>query len=418
MPGGVSSPVRSFKAVKNHPVYIKQGKGAVITDIDGNSYIDYVMSFGPLILGHAPQSVVKKLHSTLKQGTSFGAPVEEELELAKKVVRIHDAVEWVRFVNSGTEAVMSALRLARGVTKRNLVIKFEGCYHGHVDSLLVKGGSGLATFGTPNSLGIPEDLVKHTVVLPLGDKDQFDQVMKTYGDQVAAVIIEGVPANMGLFPQHKEFLHYIQRYTQEQGGLFILDEVITGFRVGLKGATHYYELKPDLVTLGKIIGGGLPVGAYGGKKEYMELVAPLGGVYQAGTLSGNPLAMAAGNATLEYLEKNPSLYQDLANNTELLEKGIQDLATDLHIPLHTSRFSSMLWLAFQEPPLPLPTHVTKQATRTYAEFHFNALMNGLYLPPSAYEVWFLSTQHDKGIITKTLETLELILQQVKEVITH
>ncbi len=405
MPGGVSSPVRAFKAVKGDPVFIKEGKGPRIIDVENNAYIDYVMSFGPLILGHANQYVINKLKEIAEKGTSFGAPTPLEVELAEKIITHHPATDWVRFVNSGTEAVMSAIRLARGATKKDKIVKFEGCYHGHVDHLLVKAGSGLATFSIASSAGVTEGAAKDTIVLKLGDEESLKQVFEKYPDEIAAVIIEGIPANMGLFPQTSEFMRLIEKLSKQYSSMFILDEVITGFRVGLGGATQYYNIKPDIVTFGKIIGGGLPVGAYGGRSELMQNIAPLGSVYQAGTLSGNPLAMTAGIATLEKIEENKGTYSVLQNNTELLTRNISEIAREQDIPLNITQIASMFWMNFSQTKPQTPDMITKQSVEIFADIHYYALKNGLYLPPSAYEIGFVSTEHTPEIIEETTEKL-------------
>ena len=415
MPGGVSSPVRAFKAVKGDPVFIKQGKGPFLIDVENKKYIDYVMSFGPLILGHSHDKVIQKIKETAEKGTSFGTPTPLEVELAEKIIEHHPAAEWVRFVNSGTEAVMSAIRLARGATKKNKIIKFEGCYHGHVDSLLVKAGSGLATFSIASSSGIPEGTTQDTIVLPLGNKELLKKVFEEHSEEIAAVIIEGIPANMGLFPQEKEFMKLIEKLTRENSSLFILDEVITGFRIGLGGATKHYNLKPDIITFGKIIGGGLPVGAYGGKSELMELIAPLGNVYQAGTLSGNPLAMSAGIATLEILEqKENELYASLNKNTKQLVEQINKIAKENEIPLNTTQIESMFWLNFDNNKPIIPQQISKKSVEIFAELHNYALQKGVYLPPSAYEIGFMSTAHNAETTEKTIEVLDKAFQKIKE----
>ncbi len=407
MPGGVSSPVRSLKAVNGSPLIVVAAKGAKLKTIDGRYLIDYCMSFGPLILGHSTDAIVNKIIDQAEKGTSYGTLTMIEVELAEKIVECHPAVDWVRFVNSGTEAVMSALRLARGKTGRELIVKFDGTYHGHVDSMLVKSGSGLATLGIGSSAGIPDTIAKKTLVLPLGDKDALIHAFEEYGDKIAAVIIEGVPANNGLLVQSHDFLHFIQRKCKQHGCLFILDEVITGFRLGLGGATEYYGLKPDIVTLGKIIGGGLPIGAYGGRKDLMELIAPLGNVYQAGTLSGNPLVMVAGNATLDVLRETPSIYGTLRNRTGRLVNELSGILMDKGYPITSSQVESMFWFVFDQPDRQIrgPSQVSKDAIANYAKFHAKLLENGIYFPPSAFEVAFLSLAHTDEVILETLEKI-------------
>ncbi len=410
MPGGVSSPVRAFRGVKGNPAFIVKGEGAHIYDIEGKTYIDYVMSFGPLILGHAHPSVTLRLVKQILKGTSYGAPTLHEIELAEHIIEAHPATDWIRFVNSGTEAVMSAIRLARGVTGRDRIVKFDGCYHGHADSLLVKAGSGLATFGIASSAGVPERVARDTSVLPLGDLDAFKQLMDERGEEIAAVIIEGIPANMGLFPQERQFMKELERITRKVGALFILDEVITGFRVGEGGASQYYELSPDLVTFGKVIGGGLPIGAYGGKKEYMEHVAPLGSVYQAGTLSGNPLAIIGGIATLETIKKEPNFYTKLQKRTSRFVGQIEEVFQKYSLPIQTKSIASLIWLVLQPNSAQKPAEIRKSAVKRYANLHFELMKEGIYAPPSAYEVWFLSTAHSDEILELTLKKLERAIE--------
>ncbi len=412
MPGGVSSPVRAFLAVKGTPRFIDRGEKAFLVDVEGNKYIDYVMSFGPLILGHAHEEVILKLKRTLEKGTSFGAPSALEVELAEKIVNHHPAAEWVRFVNSGTEATMSAIRLARAATGRDLIIKFDGCYHGHVDSLLVKAGSGLATFAIASSSGVLPETAAKTIVLPLGDVNALKNAFEQHGDNIAAVIIEGVPANMGLLPQSPEFMKAIENECKKHGALFILDEVITGFRLGFGGATAKYNLRPDIVTFGKIIGGGLPVGAYGGRKDLMDLVAPLGKVYQAGTLSGNPLAMQAGIATLEVLENNPSVYDALRKNTTHLKEEMLKLSRENNLTLQAVSVESMMWMIFQSTLPTTTTEIDANSMSRYADFHGAALESGIYAPPSGYEVWFLSMVHDEAIVENTIERLGTVFAKI------
>ncbi|RMG38467.1 MAG: glutamate-1-semialdehyde 2,1-aminomutase [Methanobacteriota archaeon] len=412
MPGGVSSPVRSLNAVGGNPIVVTDANGARLRTIDGRNLIDYCMSFGPLILGHAPEPIVKAIIEQVKKGTSYGTLSPIEVELAEQIVHCHPAIDWVRFVNSGTEAVMSAIRLARGKTGQELIVKFEGTYHGHADSMLVKGGSGLATLGISSSAGVPENVAAQTLVLPLGNKDVLKQAFEEFGEKIAAVIIEGVPANNGLLIQERDFLFAIQKECRKYGSLFILDEVITGFRLGLGGATSYYGLDPDIVTLGKIIGGGLPVGAYGGRKDLMEWIAPLGKVYQAGTLSGNPLAMTAGLTTLKHLEENPSIYAQLRDRTIQLAKGITEIFDAKGKKVNAITLESLFWMVFEEVSEPLlsPSQLTREAISQYAHFHQLALNGGIYLPPSAFEVAFLSTSHNEEIIGETLDIVERSLR--------
>ena len=410
MPGGVSSPVRAFKSVGGEPKIIRSAKGVYLTDVENNSYIDYCMSFGPMIVGHAHPRVVDSVKKAVENGTSFGATNDQEIILAERVVKHHPAVDWVRFVNSGTEAVMSAIRLARAKTKRSLIVKFDGTYHGHADPLLVKAGSGLATLGIVDSAGVPKEVTNQTIVLELGNTQALDECIEKFGSEIACVIIEGVPANNGLLIQSSEFMHYIQSKAHECGAMFILDEVITGFRIGLSGATGYYNLQPDIVTFGKVIGGGLPIGAYGGKRDLISLVAPLGSMYQAGTLSGNPLAVTAGNATLDVIESTPNFYKILESRTI---KFVEDLYTtfsshnyDIQIP----KIQSIFWILFQNDLVARPSEVKEGSKEKYADFHKKALKNGLYLPPSAFEVCFLSLAHSDEVLTKTIKIIEKSLE--------
>ncbi|MCE7737319.1 MAG: glutamate-1-semialdehyde 2,1-aminomutase [Candidatus Heimdallarchaeota archaeon] len=397
MPGGVSSPVRALKAVGGEPLFVNKALGALIFDLDENSYIDLCMSFGPLILGHANDHIINSIVESAKLGTSFGTSSPGEVELAEKIIKAHSAADWVRFVNSGTEAVMSALRLARGYTGRDMIIKFSGCYHGHADSMLVKAGSGLVTFGISSSQGVPADTTKNTIVLELGDINQVREAFEKFGDKIAALIIEGIPANNGLLIQSEVYMKQLQKIVHSNGSLLVLDEVITGFRLGMGGATKYYGIKPDIVTFGKIIGGGLPVGAYAGRKELMDLISPLGPVYQAGTLSGNPLAMAAGNTALSILSKN-DIHKKLEKLSEDLCKRLINSFGEYSIPLTIRRIGSILWPILQNNVTPVnPDDISELAVNAYSNFHGNALKEGVYLPPSAYEVAFLSTSHEDHI---------------------
>jgi glutamate-1-semialdehyde 2,1-aminomutase len=410
MPGGVSSPVRAFKSVGGEPRIIKSANGAFLTDVENKSYIDYCMSFGPMILGHAHPNVVDALKNAVENGTSFGATNDQEIILAERIVRHHPAVEWIRFVNSGTEAVMSAVRLARAHTNRSIIVKFDGTYHGHADPFLVKAGSGLATLGIVDSAGVPREVSGQTIVLELGNTNALDECVEKFGSQIACIIIEGIPANNGLLIQSTEFMHYIQHKAYECGALFILDEVITGFRISLQGATGHYGLKPDIVTFGKIIGGGLPIGAYGGKKELMEFVAPLGSMYQAGTLSGNPLAVTAGNATLDVVEMDPHFYQNLSSLTSTFTEEIYDLCTSNNKEIQIPKIASVFWLVFQKNSISKPSDVQLEAKNFFSNFHNKALKNGIYLPPSAFEVCFLSLAHNTDILNKTIKIFKSILE--------
>jgi len=404
MPAGVNSPVRAFRSVGGDPLFYDRGVGCHIIDADGNQFIDYIGSWGPLILGHAHPAVVEAVAMTAAGGLSFGAPCRQEVELAELVTSAVPHLEMVRFVSSGTEAVMSAIRLARGATGRDTVIKFSGCYHGHADHLLVSAGSGLATFGTPSSAGVPESFAAHTAVLPLDDEEAFLSLMEERGSEIAAVIIEGVPANSGLLIQRPEFMRLVRDQCTRYGALLILDEVITGFRLGANGAAGLYGIEPDLATYGKVIGGGMPVGAYGGRRELMEQLAPLGPVYQAGTLSGNPVAMAAGAATLRLLlADGGAAYGELEELGQSLQHGLQALLSRLGIEWSVVRTGSILWLALQEgePPLRFED-IRPESAETYAALHGALLERGVSLAPSAYEVMFVSLAHDPGVIDETI----------------
>ena len=393
MPGGVSSPVRAFKAVGGTPPVLRSGSGATVTDVEGRQYIDFVGSWGPLILGHAHPEVVEAITRTARSGTSFGAPGEREIELAERIVSWYPGLEQVRFVSSGTEATMSAIRLARGATGRDLIVKFSGCYHGHADQLLVAAGSGLVTFGRPTSAGVPEDVARNTVVLPLDDEQRLTELLRRDGSRIAAVIIEPIPANNGLLLQRPEFLATLRRETQRAGTLLIFDEVINGFRVARGGAAEYYGITPDLATFGKVIGGGLPVGAFGGSRDVMRHIAPLGAVYQAGTLSGNALAMAAGLATLAVLERENGWAKLDALGAQLEALLVPALAAAPQ-PSAFVRLGSLFWIALQqgEPPRSAEA-IDAEAAKRYAPLFHALLSRGIALAPSAYEVGFLSLAH-------------------------
>ncbi|WP_038056207.1 glutamate-1-semialdehyde 2,1-aminomutase [Thermodesulfobacterium hydrogeniphilum] len=411
IPGGVNSPVRACKAVKSDPVFFEKGEGAYLIDVDGNRYIDYVCSWGPLILGHAHPEIIANVYFASKKGTSFGAPTWQEVELAEFIKSCVPSIEKVRLVNSGTEATMSAIRLARAYTKRKKIVKFEGCYHGHVDSLLVKAGSGLATFGIPASPGVPEELTAHTLNLPYNDFEKVEEAFKQYGEEIAAVIVEPVPANMGVIPPKEGFLQFLREITQKYGALLIFDEVITGFRLGLSGAQGFYGITPDLTCLGKIIGGGLPVGAYGGKAEIMDMVAPEGPVYQAGTLSGNPIAVAAGLATLKELAK-PGTYEKLEALASKLEEGIKEALKDLDLPYRVHRIASMLTLFFTDKEVINFETALSSDTEKFAIFWQKMLEKGIYLPPSQFEAWFVSLAHGEEEIENTVEAVYKVLKKM------
>jgi glutamate-1-semialdehyde 2,1-aminomutase len=415
MPAGVNSPVRAFGSVGGDPVFLQRGLGCHALDADGNRYIDYVCSWGPLILGHAYPEVVDAVATTAAGGLSFGAPCRHEVDLAELVVSAVPHLEMVRFVSSGTEAVMSAIRLARGATGRDTVVKFSGCYHGHADHLLVSAGSGLATFGTPSSAGVPESFAAHTVVLPLDDDTAFLKLMENRGDEIAAVIIEGVPANAGLLIQRPEFMRLLRDECSRHGTLLILDEVITGFRLGSNGAAGHYGVEPDLATYGKVIGGGMPVGAYGGSRELMEQLAPLGPVYQAGTLSGNPVAMAAGAVALRtLLADSGAAYAELEKLGAQLERGFCDVLTRRGVDWSVVRVGSILWLALQggDPPRKYED-IRPESAETYADLHRAMLDRGIMLAPSAYEVMFVSLAHDPGVIDETITAFEDSVKAMK-----
>jgi len=403
IPGGVNSPVRAFRAVGGEPVFIARGEGAHIWYADGNQYIDYLGSWGPLILGHAFPQVVEAIMDAATKGASFGASTPAEVELAELVVGAIPAIEKIRFVSSGTEATMSAIRLARAFTKRKYIVKFEGCYHGHADALLVKAGSGVATLGIPGSAGVPEEFAQFTIALPFNDTSAVEQAFSRYKHQIACVIVEPVVGNMGCVPSQGDYLANLRLITQRENALLIFDEVMTGFRVAFGGAQELYGIKPDLTTLGKIIGGGLPVGAYGGTTEIMDMVAPLGSMYQAGTLSGNPLAMAAGFATLKQLqERKQEIYPQLEKHSGELVNAIVQAAKAAGIPLWANRVGSMFTWFFTEETVTDWNSAAKSDTEAFGKF-FNAMLdNGVYLPPSQFEAAFLSTAHKAEDIEKTV----------------
>ena len=394
MPGGVSSPVRAFRAVSGEPPIVARAEGPHVFDVDGIQYIDFVGSWGPLILGHAHPAVVEAVHRAASDGLTYGATCEGEIELAERVLSRYPFASRVRFVSSGTEAVMSAVRLARGATGRKRIVKFEGCYHGHSDGLLVEAGSGLATFGTPTSAGVPEEIASLTHVLPLDDEAAADELFAKHGDEIAVVLIEPLPANNGLLIQRREFLAHLRELTNRHGVLLLFDEVISGFRVGPGGMCELLDIEPDLVTLGKIIGGGMPVGAYLARAELMDQVAPLGPVYQAGTLSGNPLAMAAGLATLRELER-PGVYDELERKGARLADGWKGAFSRAGVDATVVRQGSILWACLQDGDAPRASKaIASGAGEVYGRLHGALLHEGVWLAPSAYEVAFVSTAHD------------------------
>ncbi len=405
LPGGVDSPVRAYKAVGGTPPFIARGQGSRIYDEDDNEFIDYVCSWGPLILGHSHPQVIEALKKAAERGTSYGAPTRLEVTLAKMISSAIPSIEMVRFVNSGTEATMTALRLARASTGRDKVIKFAGGYHGHADGLLVQAGSGLATLSLPDSPGVPESYAQNTLVAPYNNSEAIARIFQSYPAEIAAVIIEPVAANMGIVPPQPGFLDNLRQITSEYGALLIFDEVITGFRVAYGGAQSVFGITPDLTCLGKIIGGGLPVGAYGGKRELMEMMAPVGPVYQAGTLSGNPLAMTAGIETLKILNQ-PGVYQRLEEATTLLEEGITRAASSLKIKLNISRFASLLTIFFSEnTPVDFESAATAD-TALFGKFFRQILAQGIYWPPSQFEAAFISLAHTDEDIRKTVKAIE------------
>ncbi|GKV68807.1 glutamate-1-semialdehyde 2,1-aminomutase [Sporosarcina sp. NCCP-2716] len=412
MPGGVNSPVRAFKSVNMDPIFMESGKGAIIKDIDGNEYIDYVLSWGPLILGHAEDGVVEALQKAAVKGSSFGAPTLLENELAELVIDRVPSIEMIRMVSSGTEATMSVLRLARGYTKRNLILKFEGCYHGHGDSLLIKAGSGVATLGLPDSPGVPEGIAKNTITVPYNDLESLKVAFKEYGSDLAAVIVEPVAGNMGVVPPKEGFLQELRKMTEENGTLLVFDEVMTGFRVGYNCAQGYFGVTPDLTCLGKVIGGGLPVGAYGGKREIMEHIAPAGTVYQAGTLSGNPLAMTAGIETLKRL--NPESYDHFVKLGDQLEQGFREAAEANNIPHTVNRAGSMIGFFFTNEDVTDYESAKSSDLQLFAEYYRLMAEEGIFLPPSQFEGMFLSAAHTEEHIAKTVQAFHTVFAKLKK----
>jgi glutamate-1-semialdehyde 2,1-aminomutase len=412
IPGGVSSPVRAFRAVGGTPLFIARGVGAQVFDADGRSYLDFVGSWGPLIAGHAHPGIIAAVTEALTRGTTYGAPCAAEVELAERVVASYPAAEQVRFVSSGTEAVMSAIRVARAFTARDLIVKFAGCYHGHADHLLVAAGSGLATFGRPSSAGVPEGFTTLTRVLPLDDEAALEALFAREGARVAAVIIEPVPANHGLLPQRPAFLTALRRLTREHGALLIFDEVISGFRLGRGGAAELTGITPDLATFGKVIGGGMPVGAFGGARNIMARLAPDGDTYQAGTLSGNPVAMTAGLATLDLLARE-SGWQRLEARGAELERLLQPVLAQAPFPLALVRVGSLFWISFHEGGAPrTAATLTQRKTARYAALFHGLLDRGVYLPPSAYEACFLSLAHSTTDLTRFAQALRAALAAI------
>lgn len=403
--GGVNSPVRAFKAVGGYPFFVASGNGAYITDVDGNRFIDYVLSWGPLILGHAHPDVVAAIQEALKRGSSFGIPTEAEILLAEKIRRHFPAIEKLRLVNSGTEAAMSAIRLARGYTGRNLVVKIEGCYHGHVDALLVKAGSGLTTFGVPTSPGIPTEHARSTLTIPYNDLAAAQMLIESAPKDIACFILEPVPGNMGVVLPQPNYLQQLRALTEKHGILLIFDEVMSGFRVSLGGAQQRYGVVPDITILGKVIGGGLPVGAYGGRAPIMDMLAPVGPVYQAGTLSGNPLATAAGIATISILEA-PGVFESIEARMTTLFRELEEIVRKSGIPVYTTQAGTMGCMFFHDGPVRNYADAIESDTARYASFFWKMLEAGVYLAPSQFEAMFMSLCHTELEIEKTLEASE------------
>ena len=408
IPGGVNSPVRNFSKVGGHPRFIARGEGAKIYDIDGNEYVDYVASWGPLVLGHAHPSVVEAINAAALNGTSFGAPTPLEAELAETIVNAVPSIEQVRLVNSGTEATMSAIRVARGYTGRDKILKIDGCYHGHVDYLLAKAGSGVATFGLSDSGGVPEDFARNTLTVPFNNPDAVRETVEANPNEIACLILEPIMGNMGIIPPRDGYLNQLREITEEHGIVLIFDEVITGFRVAYGGAQSFYNVTPDMTCLGKIIGGGLPVGAYGGKQEIMRCVAPEGDVYQAGTLSGNPLAVTAGITTLKKLSE-PGTYEQLENRAALLAEGLV-AATEKHgIDAWHSRVGSMLMLYFTPETVTDADGARTADTERFREYFWGLLAQGVYVAPSQFEAGFVSLVHSEDDISKTIQAATQVL---------
>lgn len=403
IPGGVNSPVRAFKSVGLDPVFIDRAEGCKIYDVDGNEYIDYICSWGPLMLGHSPKEIVDGIEEVVKKGTSYGVPTAIEVDMAKLIVEAYPAIDQVRMVNSGTEATMSALRVARAYTGRNKILKFEGCYHGHSDALLVKSGSGTITYGVPTSPGVPEDVVKDTLVTRYNDIEAIKAMFEKHGNEIAAVILETVAGNMGVVPGKKEFIQFLRDITKEYGTVLIFDEVITGFRLAYNSSVGYYGIEPDMACFGKIIGAGLPVGAYGGKKEIMDMVSPVGPVYQAGTLSGNPLAMYMGKKNLEILRDRPEIYSELERKATKLEEGLRANVEKLGLNYTVNRAGSLVCLFFAEGPINNYDDVTKCNVPMFNRYFEELLNRGILLAPTQFEAMFLSNAHTDEIIDETIK---------------
>ncbi len=412
IPGGVDSPVRAFKSVGGTPIFIQKGEGAYLYDIDDNRYIDFVQSWGPLIFGHCDKDIEDSVIKATKKGLSFGAPTTVETELANEIVQMFDSIEKIRFVSSGTEAVMSAIRLARGYTKRDDIVKFEGCYHGHSDSLLVQAGSGAVTFGTPSSPGVPTDFTKHTLLAKYNNIKSVEKCFENSSD-IACVIIEPIAGNMGLVPADEEFLKELRKLCDKFGALLIFDEVMSGFRADLKGAQGLVETKPDIVTFGKVIGGGMPVGAFGARAEIMDELSPDGPVYQAGTLSGNPVAMSAGLTSIKKLKNNPDIYKNLEEKAKRLMEAFKNEAAKNGIPLQTNVRGSMFGFFFNENPVKNFDDALKSDTKMFASFHSKMLENGVYFACSQFETGFVSTVMSDEIINEVIEKSKVVFSELK-----
>ena len=410
MPGGVNSPVRAFKNINGNPIFFEKASGAYLYDADGNEYIDYIGSWGPMIMGHSHPEIVKAIKTQVELGTSYGAPTGLESDVAKLIKQCLPSIEKIRMVNSGTEATMTTIRLARGFTGRNKIIKFDGCYHGHVDSLLIKAGSGVATFGLPDSPGVPKDLAKYTYTCEYNNKEQFLSIYNEIKDDLAAVIVEPIAGNMGFVPAQEDFLKTLRETTLSNNSVLIFDEVMSGFRVSLGGAQEIYNIKPDLTALGKVIGGGLPVGAFGGREEIMNYLAPSGPVYQAGTLSGNPLAMAGGNALLQLLiNKNP--FQGLEDITSMLLDGMKSIMVESGIPFSVNKIGGMFGFFFLEELPQNINDVSKSDDVLFSNFLNSCIRNGIYFAPSKYEAGFISAMHQDNEINKTLEIVKKVVKK-------
>ena len=410
MPGGVNSPVRAFKNINGNPIFFEKASGAYLYDADGNEYIDYIGSWGPMIMGHSHPEIVKAIKTQVELGTSYGAPTGLESDVAKLIKQCLPSIEKIRMVNSGTEATMTTIRLARGFTGRNKIIKFDGCYHGHVDSLLIKAGSGVATFGLPDSPGVPKDLAKYTYTCEYNNKEQFLSIYNEIKDDLAAVIVEPIAGNMGFVPAQEDFLKTLREATSSNNSVLIFDEVMSGFRVSLGGAQEIYNIKPDLTALGKVIGGGLPVGAFGGREEIMNYLAPSGPVYQAGTLSGNPLAMAGGSALLQLLiNKNP--FQGLEDSASMLLGGMKSIMAESGIPFSVNKIGGMFGFFFLEDLPQNINDVSQSDDVLFSNFLNSCINNGIYFAPSKYEAGFISAMHQDNEINKTLETVKKIIKK-------